>query len=90
MIKETIPDWWNLDLYLAEHISTKLREFLANSQGHPSEFTEYEWDAKLSSIADRLEEYNKNKFNVGNTIELMENAKSAMRELADIFPYLWD
>lgn len=87
---ESIPVWWNLDLYLADHISAKLQEFLANSQGHPSDFTEEEWNSKLYSIAARLEAYSLDKFNVGNNTELMENAKSAIAELADIFPYLWD
>lgn len=86
------PIWWNLDLHLAEFIASSLRTFIASYHGAPSQCTKEQWDKKLESIASRLEAYVSYKFNPNLELERLstEQAKEALREFADIFPYLWD
>ncbi len=86
---DSTPKWWNLDLYFAEIISSNLRDFIANSHTIPFGMSESEWKAKLDSIASRLEKY-KTIFEPEDKSEDIENAQQAIRDLADIFPRLWD
>ncbi len=82
------PAWWNLDLYFSEIIAANLRDYVANSQAIPVGYSESQWTSKLNSIAERLEVYKTLKFS-NKDEEVTENAKKAMHELAEIFPYLW-
>jgi hypothetical protein len=86
------PVWWNLDSFLAETIALNLRDYIKHSAGAPGEYTEEQWFAKLDSIATRLEAY-LNRFDSADLEVdrvLVESAKEAMHELADVFPALWD
>lgn len=86
------PVWWNLDLFLAEIISRNLRDYIHNSAGSPGEYTEEQWKNKLSGIATKLESYESNKFSGDADRQkfITEQAQEAMRDLADVFPGLWD
>lgn len=82
----------NLDLYLAEHIARRLEEFRVHSLGHPSNYTEESWNAKLRGIITKLNVYS-TKFDtdtLDKELEVTRAGQEAMREIADIFPNLWD
>jgi intein-encoded DNA endonuclease-like protein len=83
------PAWWNLDMYLADVIAHNLRDYARNSSTFPSNYSQQEWKSKLNSIAERLEIYYIRRFQE-NEEQRTNDAKAALRELADIFPYLWD
>ncbi len=86
------PEMWNLDISLADHLAKKLREFAANSHGHPENMTEQEWKDKILGIAVRLERYTE-RFDF-NSMELEHEVvvagQEALKDLANIFPALWD
>lgn len=78
-------------MFLAKQISQELRVFMENTATHPHGMTMNEWCSKLEDIATRLEEYADNKFSsLDNEQNLTIRAQSALRSLADVFPYLWD
>lgn len=86
----TSPAWWNLDSYLAEVIAHNLRDYARNSSGYPSGMTSAQWDAKINSIAERLESYQyRLEASPAQETIIVNNTKAAMHELADIFPQLW-
>lgn len=87
------PEWWNLDIFLAQTIAEKLRNFISNSCGHPGEYTQESWEQKLESIVTRLERYSqKFELDLGfdEEFEIVKAGQEALHELADIFPALWD
>lgn len=84
-----IPNWWNLDLALAKIIAQELRVFVDNTMSHPHGTTHDEWKAKLADIAIRLEDYTSGKFS-DNEEAITLRAQAALRDFADVFPYLWD
>ena len=89
---EANPVWWNLDLFLADTISSRLKEFVTNTVSFPAGSTKDEWEEKLISIATRLDNY-KSRFEVSSLekeTKLTVDAKEAMHELADVFHMLWD
>lgn len=86
------PNWLNLDLFLAEIIAANLRDYIKNSAGAPGEYTEEQWNTKLNGIATKLEAY-LNRFDIEQPDKetfIVQQAKEAMHDLADIFPALWD
>lgn len=88
----TTPVWINLDLFLAEVIARNLRDYIDNSAGSPGEYTDEQWNAKLSGITTKLEAY-LNRFDILDAAKeafVVSQAKEAMHDLADIFPALWD
>lgn len=88
---EPIPEWWNMDITLADIISTKLQLFAENNHGHPGNYTQQAWDEKLHSIIVRLERYvTKFDYDQPVQLEIEQAGQDAMRDLADIFFYLWD
>jgi hypothetical protein len=89
-VAEADPKWWNLDLFLAEIIAINLRDYARNNKSYPGEYTAESWKSKLDSIATRLEAY-KHRFEAPVALEqhLVNEARAAMHELAEIFPGLW-
>ena len=82
------PAWWNLDVYLSEVISNSLRDYQRNSSSYSGTNKEA-WEAKLTSIADRLEAYT-NKLQSDDEAEVTRQGQQALHDLAEIFPQLWD
>lgn len=84
--------WMNLDIELAKFIVVGLRQFCDNSNGYPDNYSSYEdWVSRLNSIANRLEVYTQRfSYDMGTELEILRMGQEAMRELADVFPALWD
>lgn len=91
-MEDNLPEWANLDCLLAKLIAEKLQLFREKTNGFPINYSSAdEWDNKLNSIIVRLESYPE-KFQHAYDIEreLEQAGVQAIRELADIFPQLWD
>jgi hypothetical protein len=85
------PELWNLDISLADYLASRLREFAASSNGHPDTMSAKDWQDKILGIAVRLERYAQRlelSFEMEN--EVVKAGQAALKELADIFPALWD
>lgn len=82
---------WNLDISIAAHLAGKLQEFAEHTNSHPGTLSLEQWRDKILGIAVRLERYAERldmPFEMEG--EIVKAGQEALKELAVIFPALWD